>query len=292
MSLSRALRIALACGLVSGVAHAQDDDLLAPLVPPSKTKPKAKPKPKPKVKQTKKPQKGPDLVVPLEPAKTELVLKLGAGTKGARFYLDGEELSSKGSIEVEPGEHTVTARRLGFADFSRTLTVREGRSVELPVALEPVAAVVRVGDEQPGVEVRWEGRVVGIAPMDDLLLPPGTHELTLSQSGHQTQVLTLTVKAGKEYALPSTLPRAHLASDRPERAELSPALELEDPGPFGVSAREASTPLLSRWYVWAGAAAVIAGATITTVVLTSQPAKFWGRDPKYDACLNCPAAGR
>src|SRR5688572_30499030 len=178
------LLCALALTVVPGSAFAQDDDLLAPLTPsPGKRKVK-KPKSKaPRVRSAPPaaPARDPDadLVAPLVPTKTEVWVKLGPGVKGGTLLIDGQE---RGSLPLPPqsvpaGAHTIEVRRPGYAEFVQKVQVPEGQTFELVANLEATAGVVTVQADQPGAQVLIDGEDKGEAPLKDVLVEPGAHEI-------------------------------------------------------------------------------------------------------------------
>ncbi|HEX8702818.1 MAG TPA: PEGA domain-containing protein, partial [Myxococcaceae bacterium] len=188
MSLHRLAVLALVTVLAAPQAFAQDDDLLVPMEPAkpaSKSKPKVtKKRPAKKPSTSKKPTPAPaapedELVVPMAPVtKTELLVKLLGGVKGARLYVDNKDVGALpgAAVAVEPGEHTIIVRRPGFAEFSRRINVDEGKTQEVSVALDAVAGVVSVTADVPNAKVTINGQPRGQAPLTGIELKPGSHE--------------------------------------------------------------------------------------------------------------------
>ncbi|MBI3180913.1 MAG: PEGA domain-containing protein [Myxococcales bacterium] len=284
------LLLSLVMALVSGPSLAQEDDLIAPLAPT----PAKKVKPKKKVKVRREPKieaDSPDLIAPLTPSKTEILVKLSGAIKGARLYIDEREVGTlPGSAQVvTPGEHLVAVKRPGYSDFVRKVTVAAGKQAEVVATLDAVVGFASVSCEVPGAQVYLNGSPVGPAPQPEMLLPPGTHEIAIKKEGYKAEVHQLVVRAGSEHPIVAKLSSEARTSaitayaDRPEKPKLTPdsAEELDglvEAGP------EQPTPLYARWYVWAGAAVVIAAAT-TAVVASSQP----GPDPSLRSLCDSDA---
>jgi hypothetical protein len=290
MSLRHAAVFALVTALLAPQAFAQDDDLFVPFDPG-----KEKPAPKSKPKATKKrPAKKPvtskkpapvaspedDLFVPIPAAKTELLVKLLGGVKGARLFLDNKDMGvlPVAALPVEPGEHTLVVRRPGFAEFTRRITVEAGKSREVSVALDAVAGVVSVSADVPGAHVSVNGQPRGQVPLTGLELKPGSHEIVVSREGFLPEVNKLAIRAGRDYTIDAHLtPNAVASVDRPERTE-PPSIIPNPPSamdPVVPSLTERQQPEVSedrpwfkRWYVWAGVGAVVAAAAAGTVVAT------------------------
>jgi len=154
--------------LAPRVALAQDD-LLAPLAPaPEAPKPKAKPKkPKPVVR-TKKP-KDDDLLAPLvHPAKSQLLVRVAGGATDAILVLDGTAvgLLPDHAFDVSPGEHLVTVKRPGYAEYSQKVFVNEGATAELAASLQPAVVADRPEAEPGPTPKRDRPEVVDLTPVD------------------------------------------------------------------------------------------------------------------------------
>lgn len=325
MLLRCASLIALLLCLAAPSSFAQGmDDLLAPLAPSASGK-KGKGKtiqrrtPKAPKKATKaakggkgaKKGKGAKAVEPEEPEqaegadllaplvkKTELLVKLsGTSARGARFFLDEQELGAmpKGPIEVEPGDHVVAVRKSGYRDFSRRITAKEGEVTELGVLLEPTAGFVSVKADVEGARVLINGDDKGVAPLENIMLPAGSYEIVVQREGFRPESQRIAVRAGKEYTVEVNLrPQALAQSDQPRAPILTPSVS--DPSPLTQQpvAEVSSRPLTSRWYFWAGVGAVVTAAAVGTVMATSQQ----GLNPDRDVCggtcdgvINRPAGG-
>lgn len=277
MRLPHALASVMIC-LVPFAAVAQDD-LLAPL---ETNKPKPKPKPKnkpvPHVRKTNKPPEE-DIVAPLVKKKTQIAIKVTPSSKDATIFVDGNALGPVPDhpLELPSGEHTVTVKRPGFADFTQKFTLGDGQTMELPAALEASSGVLAISSEPEGAEVAIDGRAVGSAPMREYLLSPGSHEVLVHSEGYDDDVSHIVVKAGKQYTVTAHLktaaPRTHTivaASDRPEATHLTPSDEAVTPSTGLTASMEEEQPVYKRWYFWAGAAVVVAAAVVTAVAVTKS----------------------
>src|SRR5512140_1883357 len=277
MWLRRFALAALVASVLAPPAVAQlDDDLLVPLAP-SEGKGKVRRKAKPKAAPSKPVQDDP-LIAPLA-VPTELVVSVGESVKGARLFVDERDLGliTGQAVGVTPGDHKISIRRLGYADLSIKVKFDKGERQELDVELEPVSGVLTIQANVPAAEVMVDGRAMGKAPLRELLLTPGTHEVRVAKQGYLTDIAKLSIRAGKDYTLNSLLkPGTDPVPDRPELARLTPGTNVAgNPGmgtAAGGSAIAGATPRFGQWYVWAGAAALVAAAAGRTyVALNPQP---------------------
>ncbi len=278
MWLRRFALAALVASVLAPPAFAQlDDDLLVPLAPSEgkgKVRRKAKPKAPPKPVQADDP-----LIAPLA-APTELVVTVGESVKGARLFVDERDLGfiTGQAVPVSPGDHKISIRRLGFADLSIKVKFDKGERQELDVELEPVSGVLTIQANVPAADVVVDGRPMGKAPLRELLLTPGTHEVRVAKAGYLTDVAKLSIRAGKDYTLNSLLKPGTdpVMPDRPELSKLTPGTNVAGNPGMGTAAGGATvagaTPWFGLWYVWAGAAALVAAAAGGTyVVLQPKP---------------------
>jgi len=272
---ARALAFAVV-GVMALPAAAQEDDL-APLIPISDKKPKPKPKakvrPKPHGKKRAKHQVVDEDLAPLVAVKTQVEVKLARPVSDAELSIDGKRIGTLPleAVEVKPGEHTVTVKRRGYAAFTKKVRVANGKLVDVTAKLEAVAAVVSVTGVVDGAEVLFDGKLLGITPLRDLEVPPGTGELVVRKDGYKDESQTLTLTAGKDYPLTVDLTAAGptttllATSDRPVETTLTPTAT-ETPSPLTTTTHVDNRPLTQRWYFWAGVAAVgvavIAGTAV------------------------------
>jgi hypothetical protein len=239
-----------------------------------------------KTPETQTPDETP---VSAEEGKTELLVKVSGNLKGARLYVDNQEVGPL-PLPVQPitpGEHTIIVRRPGYTEFSQRVTVEAGRLTELTATMEPVAGVVAVTADVPGAAVYIDGEPAGTAPLSGMPLKPGSHDIEVRRQGFATESKRIAVRAGKDYTVDFHL---RASSDAPKVASreeggktetVKPRVEPKQENPAEVALRpdaetsgeveSGSTPLLKRWYFWAGVGAVAAGAVVGAVVLTQQP---------------------
>ncbi|MCE9667414.1 PEGA domain-containing protein [Myxococcus stipitatus] len=321
MSFRRCVLLSLVAVLaMPSSAFAQEDDLLAPLTPQS-SKSSSKPKTKTKVVKKKKPEKTAkkpsktktptatargskskkpapaaaapedDLLAPLAPMKTELVVSITGNVRGAKLTLDGRDVGALSAaplnLEVSPGEHTLLVRKPGYADYTRRVDAKAGVPTEVRVALDPSMGIAQAVADVAGTILVVDGVEVGPVPQRDVLLKPGRREIEFRAPGFKPDTYTINVLAGTPYELAGRMRPlvdsavASREGDAPTRSSLDPtrsavtddstdALSFPDPSEPEVS-EDTSKPWYSRWYVWAGVGAVVAAGTVGAVMATQDP---------------------
>ncbi len=269
--MTRSWLVFLLVGL-SSFAFAQDDDDLVPLGPSPAAKPKVKLKPKAKVKTpVAKPKQNvmDDDLAPLAPmaAKGDLVIKLANNLAGAVLSIDGKEVGTlpMSTLHVASGEHTVTVKRPGYAAFVKKVMVPGGKTVELDAKLTATAAVLSVQSDLPGAQVLLNGRLIGLAPLNDVEVPAGPAEVAVIKEGFREESQKINFVAGKDYPVVVRFNGTGAAgSDRPLQSNLTPGNTGVGVPLTGVSA--ANEPITSKWYFWAGIAAGVAAIAVGTAV--------------------------
>jgi PEGA domain-containing protein len=280
-------------------AAPSDDDLIVPMPAPSK-KPATAKKPEPTPSDD-------DLIVPIG-GKGQLLVKVPAGMKGARLLVDNKDMAAlpmTAPLQLDAGEHTVIVRRPGFNDFTRRVTTQSGKPVELAATLEAVAGVVAVTADVADADVTVNGQPRGKAPLNNLVLKPGSYDIVVSKQGFQPETKNIAVRAGKDYTVAVSLRPAETtavaSADAPKQPNLTPpapavtqnpTIPLTQPEPEVAQ----SPPLYKRWYVWVGAGVVAAAAT--GVLVATQSGGTRPLDANKDVCggtcdgtINAPGSG-
>ncbi|MBZ4419625.1 PEGA domain-containing protein [Myxococcus sp. RHSTA-1-4] len=322
MSFHRIVLFALVTVMAApSSALAQDDDLLAPLTPQTKSSRsksgktkvvKKKPAREKPAKVTKKPTKPSrtktargkagkkpvepeaedDLLAPLAPMKTELVVRITGGVRGARLQVDGKDSGTLSAapipMEVSPGEHVLVVRKPGYAEYSKRIDVKPGEQTEVAVSLDATMGFATLNADVPEAVVLVDGAELGPVPQGNVLLKPGSREIEFRAPGFKPDVHNITVFAGRPYVVEGRLrplvdtTTVASAEDVPRKTVLEPALPAETSP--GVSALDqtgpdaevsSGKPWYGRWYVWAGVGAVVAAGTVGAVMAT----RSGGADP-------------
>ncbi len=106
---------------------------------------------------------------------------------GAAVLADGSRLgTTPATIELMPGNRTLTLELDGFKTLTRALTVVANQSQALEaLVLTPADGLVRVISEPPGATVTAARRYRGVTPLELELAPGRSHELALLKPGYE-----------------------------------------------------------------------------------------------------------
>ncbi len=305
----RLLITAMVCLALPSLA--QEDDL-APLAQPAKPKPKppvAKPKPAAAKIKPGTPKGRPAVVVdddlaPLPVSKGELIVKvLPATVTGATVFVDGKEQGPAPSTQpVAPGEHTVSVKRPGFANFVKKVTIGANKQVEVDARLTATLAVLTITSDVPDAQVLISNKLIGMTPIADREWPPGTFEVTVRKDGFKDDRQMLTFAAGRDYPVAVRFKPVAVAvapalpSDRPLETSLVPGTSSD--APLDVTATsDQGAPVYKRWYFWAGIAAVVAagvgvGVAVNQANAAPRPSVLQDFRDKCATLANCTTIDR
>lgn len=145
-----------------------------------------------------KPMLAQDVALPANGTRTLAVvgpakLRLSAQPATAALQLDGQPVKP-GTVDVEPGEHTVTATATGYLPASEDVSCVGDSTCEATLTLKLAPKKVKVESSPAGATVSVAGARVGVTPCDvDLEL--GKHTLSFSLTGYEPQELTVQVAA-------------------------------------------------------------------------------------------------
>jgi TonB family protein len=138
----------------------------------------------------------------------------------ATVRLDGIRVGktplSQGSLA--PGPHTVQVALDGFTPAELSLQLQaDPLPTPLRFVLQPTTAVLEVRSDPAGAPVRIDGKLVGATPLEELSIPPGTHELGIVQPGLRPWTQTVHLNPGDRIPLNAILETA----SRPGPAQLT-----------------------------------------------------------------------
>jgi hypothetical protein len=144
-------------------------------------------------------------------------LKIKVTPKQAYVFVDGNAIrEGSRSISLSPGKHTVVVVNYGYKISTQDVTIEAGKSTPLEVKLDsyggtvagPFGDVELKGDERAAVLSNGTTPGYFVGHVDEmnfdwiwhqnLLLPPGTHHLTVTHAGKTVWSGDVTVVANKK----------------------------------------------------------------------------------------------
>jgi hypothetical protein len=135
-------------------------------------------------------------------------------------------------VVLDPRPTVLTFSLPGYDTIEVRRDPKPGSTEEVPVSMSEQPARIRVASNVPRAVVRVDGVDVGLAPVT-VTRPPGVRLVSVSTKGYVPFESKLTLKPGQTFPLDARL--------APEKQ-----------------------PLTKKWWFWTVAAAVVAGAGLTT----------------------------
>lgn len=168
----------------------------------------------------------------------------------AGLAVEGEPSLAPGprfDLELDPGYHTFSVDRKGFAPITLQRSYRAGERGSLPLSLHQLPAVLSIEAKLcPGAIVQVNDVDVGPVPVA-VRRPPGTHRVVVLKEGFEPYEANVRVGGGETVTL-----SAHLVEEPP--------------------------PVTKTWWFWAGIGGFLASAALIYVAVKPEPSP-----PPYDA---------
>jgi hypothetical protein len=187
------------------------------------------------------------------PKRVQTSVLVRSTTRGARIYIDGQSVGTvpwEAAIVVSPGTHTIKVSKPGHSDYLDTFQVKRGEERVLEIDLLALAGVLIVDSTAPGAIVAVDQRQIGEVPFEGEI-SPGQRTLEVRAPGYTTFRESLEVVAGETYRFDAQLVAL----------------------PPGMESGGAETPWYGHWWLWAGAAALVAGGVTAGILLTREEAE-------------------
>jgi hypothetical protein len=146
-------------------------------------------------------------------------LKIKVTPAQAYVFVDGNAIrEGSHSIPLSPGKHTVVVVNYGYKISTQDVTIEAGKSTPLEVKLDPYGDKVPAPYGRIMIEFKPQGKAAvllnGKTPgyfvgnvdefnhdwwwHQELLVPPGTHQVTITREGKELYSGSVTVKAGEK----------------------------------------------------------------------------------------------
>jgi len=174
-------------------------------------------------------------------------LKIKVTPAQAYVFVDGNAIrEGSHSLSLSPGKHTVVVVNYGYKISTQDVTIEAGKSTPLEVKLDPQGDKVAGPYGMIMIEDKPEGKAAvllnGKKPAyfvgnvdefnhdwwwhQNLLVPPGTHQVTVTREGKELFNGSVTVKAGEKVVI-------HVTNNgKVENKEWKRGAELEKKGPL------------------------------------------------------------
>ncbi|PLV58324.1 PEGA domain-containing protein [Thermotoga sp. KOL6] len=127
-------------------------------------------------------------------------LSLSSSPSGASIYVNGDYRGETPlTLNISPGNYTITFKKEGYQEETRYVSLNVGERRSIHVNLKPLRATLQLRTDPPDVNVYLNGRYVGTTGQSGLnvVLDPGTYEVKLEKEGYETEVFTVSLKAGE-----------------------------------------------------------------------------------------------
>ncbi len=148
-------------------------------------------------------------------------IRIKVTPKQGYIFLDGNAIREGGrTLKVSAGQHTVVIANYGFKLFTQTVNVEAGKTSDLDVKLEAVPGEVSgpwgdielKGDSRAAVLLNGKTPEYFVGHLDEfnfnwwlwhqeLLVPPGTHHLTVTRGGKELWSGDVTVAQGQKVTI-------------------------------------------------------------------------------------------
>jgi outer membrane protein OmpA-like peptidoglycan-associated protein len=144
-------------------------------------------------------------------------LKIKVSPKQAYLFVDGKAIrEGSHAVSLTPGKHTVAVVNYGYKIQTQDVDIQSGKTTDLSVTLEPYGGTVSgpygdvefKGDPRAAVLSNGTTPAYFVGHVDEfnfdwvwhqnLLLPPGTHHITVTRQGKDLWTGDVTVAAGKK----------------------------------------------------------------------------------------------
>lgn len=140
-------------------------------------------------------------------------LEVSSIPSGAEVYVDGVDMGISPLVKhLSAGSHTILLSLSGYNDYSTTVTMTNGVTIQLPVTLtksshdQSTTGSLRITTTPDGAAVSIDGGSQGITPVTVSGLAAGSHTVRLTKAGYPDYQQTITIPSGQITPLHIELP--------------------------------------------------------------------------------------
>jgi hypothetical protein len=139
---------------------------------------------------------------PVAPAIVPGQLAVNSTPAGAQIQIDGHNNSAWitpfSLAELNPGQHTVTITKSGYATETRNIDVGSGSKSAISVQLASLTAAVSVSSDPAGAAIWMDDKDTGrVTPAQISVDRPGNHSFVLKKQGYLDETTTANLQVGQ-----------------------------------------------------------------------------------------------
>jgi protein TonB len=129
----------------------------------------------------------------------------------AVLLMNGQQVDGAELKGVPPGGYVLTARRVGYSEESRSITLTAGNNLPITIRLAPLRGRLNITPNISGAEITVQHAEPNVDPapqtfqnnVADLNLPPGEYEIAIDRKGFRGIKRRITIQpAGSVYLEP------------------------------------------------------------------------------------------
>jgi eukaryotic-like serine/threonine-protein kinase len=129
-------------------------------------------------------------------------LTVSSAPAGAQIQIDGQNnagwVTPFNLAGLNPGQHTLTINKTGYASETRTIEVGSGSKSFISVQLAPLSATVSVSSEPAGAAVWMDGKDTGrVTPTQFTVDKPGNHSFAFKKQGYLDETTSANLQIGQ-----------------------------------------------------------------------------------------------
>jgi hypothetical protein len=143
-------------------------------------------------------------------------LQVSSAPSGASVYLNGDYRGvtppddSLDIVNLAPGSYTIVVKKSGYQDYSTTVTIQAGKTVQMNAPLQPASqapetASVQITSSPGGADIYINGAYVGITPLSFQKVAAGTYTVEIRLQGYTSYSTTGQVIPGQNIQLSAAL---------------------------------------------------------------------------------------